>query len=321
MKKIIGFFILGVTASSFTYPNNLPYKVEEIQKSNKKEIPYDLAEYKIILSDIVDSSNIQVKNITLCSNTKCYNSLASKKINIKHSTDGKGNETVSYLIPRSEVIERILFEPSTENNANTITGSIRIKDPTDLKLTEQKYDVDIFITLNKNNNILTPIGAVSMFRSPETVNIFYDRIVALFSQYKNYSTFFENSRKSLEEKRKEIAQKIMDDDSVAVEKIAFEVMYLDKIYTNDINLLFNNLHNLVMAYSEIPNNMVLPKEIIDICSEYEHLVPKTVFVIKDDISAEERVKGTVDKIKNSLNEMGEIENMVSTFKRAVGVEK
>ena len=54
---------------------------------------------------------------------------------------------------------------------------------------------------------------------------------------------------------------------------------------------------------------------------YEHLVPKTVFVIKDDISAEERVKGTVDKIKNSLNEMGEIENMVSTFKRAVGVEK
>ena len=51
MKKIIGFFILGVTASSFTYPNNLPYKVEEIQKSNKKEIPYDLAEYKIILSD------------------------------------------------------------------------------------------------------------------------------------------------------------------------------------------------------------------------------------------------------------------------------
>jgi hypothetical protein len=76
-----------------------------------------------------------------------------------------------------------------------------------------------------------------------------------------------------------------------------------------------------MAYSEIPNNMVLPKEIIDACSEYEHLVPKTVFVIKDDISAEERVKGTVDKIKNSLNEMGEIENMVSTFKRAVGVEK
>ena len=99
----------------------------------------------------------------------------------------------------------------------------------------------------------------------ETVNIFYDRIVALFSQYKNYSTFFENSRKSLEENRKEIAQKIMDDDSVAVEKTAFEVMYLDKIYTNDINLLFNNLHNLVMAYSEIPNNMVLPKEIIDIC--------------------------------------------------------
>lgn len=181
MKKIIGFFILGVTASSFTYPNNLPYKVEEIQKSNKKEIPYDLAEYKIILSDIVDSSNIQVKNITLCSNTKCYNSLDSKKINIKHSTDGTGNETVSYLIPRSEVIERILFEPSTENNANTITGSIRIKDPTDLKLTEQKYDVDIFITLNKNNNILTPIGAVSMFRSPETVNIFYDPRTELIS--------------------------------------------------------------------------------------------------------------------------------------------
>ena len=42
----------------------------------------------------------------------------------------------------------------------------------------------------------------------ETVNIFYDRIVALFSQYKNYSTFFENSRKSLEEKRKEIFEKL-----------------------------------------------------------------------------------------------------------------
>ena len=36
MKKIIGFFILGITASSFTYPNNLPYKVDEIQKTNKK---------------------------------------------------------------------------------------------------------------------------------------------------------------------------------------------------------------------------------------------------------------------------------------------
>lgn len=164
MKKI-GIFIVGITANSFAISNTQSY-----QTKNSEERSVGLVKYNMVISDIVDSYNVKVKDIVLCSRTQCYKPMDLKTFNIIRNKNGKGNETTSYLIPRTEIIDRISFLPSTNNGKNTIAGTISIKDPIDLKLTEQKYDMDIFVTLDKN----IPLYAVSMFRSPDTVNIFYD---------------------------------------------------------------------------------------------------------------------------------------------------
>jgi hypothetical protein len=63
--------------------------------------------------------------------------------------DGKPDEnSLVYLIPRSEIIKTIYFEP-TNNTNETISGNVSIKNPTDLSITELKHDVDIFINLKR----------------------------------------------------------------------------------------------------------------------------------------------------------------------------
>lgn len=155
----------------------------------------------------------------------------------------------------------------------------------------------------------------------EKINVFYDRIISIYNQYNNYLFFVEEKRKELFEKRKSIAKVLIDGDDNSVLDIAFDVVYLDKIYSNDLNLIFNNLYHLVSAYNEIEDIMVLPKEVVELCNSYEAIVPKTVFVIDEKREGKERVLGTVDKIKESLSEIGELDKLMEYFKKSIELQK
>lgn len=180
----INLILVGFIASTFSYANPLPYKVNTVKEFNSGNISKDLAKYRIVLSESTNSSNFSnsVKNITLCSQKNCYNSPTSKKLNIKNMLDGKPDEnSLVYLIPRSEIIKTIYFEP-TNNTNETISGNVSIKNPTDLSITELKHDVDIFINLKKDKNSLIPYYASSMFNTSEAKNVFYDNTIGLNSE-------------------------------------------------------------------------------------------------------------------------------------------
>jgi hypothetical protein len=180
----INLILVGFIASTFSYANPLPYKVNTVKEFKSGNISKDLAKYRIVLSESTNSSNFSnsVKNITLCSQKNCYNSPTSKNLNIKNMLDGKPDEnSLVYLIPRSEIIKTIYFEP-TNNTNETISGNVSIKNPTDLSITELKHDVDIFINLKKDKNSLIPYYASSMFNTSEAKNVFYDNTIGLNSE-------------------------------------------------------------------------------------------------------------------------------------------
>ena len=153
-------------------------------------------------------------------------------------------------------------------------------------------------------------------------NLFYDRIVNLHKQYINHVAYVDNKRKDFAERKKEIAQKLIDSGTdEEVSKISFEVFIEDKLHANDINLLFNQLFHLVEAYSELDGAITLPKAITELCSDYSSIVMKTMFVVNDSLICSERVAGSIDKIKKTLEYTGEIQNMTEQFKKLIEVGK
>lgn len=152
-------------------------------------------------------------------------------------------------------------------------------------------------------------------------NAHYDKVIALYKQYLNHVNFVERKKKDFAEKKKEIAQMLLESDSDdAIEKISFEVFIEDKLHSNDINLIFNNLYNTVQTYIEVDNSIILPKEITDICTNYADIVMKTMYVVNDSLISEERVKGSVDKIKDAIVKTGEMKAMTEQFKKLIGLE-
>lgn len=185
MKYIkINLILVGFMASIHSYASPPPYKISTIKEFKSGNISKDLAKYRIVLSETDNNSNISgvVKNITLCSQKSCYNSPNYKNINLRNMLNGKPDEKpLVYLIPRSEIITSIHFEPVNNKNT-TISGNVSIKNATDLSKTEQKHNVDIFVNLKKNGNTLIPYYASSMFNSPEAINLFYDKNTGLNSE-------------------------------------------------------------------------------------------------------------------------------------------
>lgn len=152
-------------------------------------------------------------------------------------------------------------------------------------------------------------------------NAFYDKIIALYKQYLNHVNFVEKKKKDFAERKKEIAQMLLDADSdEAIETISFEVFIEDKLHSNDINLIFNQLYNLVQAYIETDNSIILPKEITDTCTKYADIVMKTMYVVNDSLIVEERIKGSAQKIKEAIVKTGEMKAMAEQFKKLIGVE-
>jgi hypothetical protein len=180
----INFILIGLVASTFSHAGPPPYKVNTVEEFKSGNISKDLAKYRIVLSESTNSSNISsiVKNVTLCSQKKCYNSPASKNLNLKNMLDGKPDDnSLVYLIPRSEIIKTIHFEPVNNTN-KTISGNVSIENPTDLSITELKHNVDIFVNLRKEGNIFIPDYASSMFNTSEAINVFYDKNIGLNSE-------------------------------------------------------------------------------------------------------------------------------------------
>ena len=179
MKKYLLIIVLGV--SSYGYSALPPYPVTKVKESYTEENSKDLAKYKLVFSNSTDNSNLKVlvKNITLCSTNRCYNSPNTKSINIKNMIDGKPSvNSITYLIPRKEVINSIYFEPHS-NARFSISGSITIKDTVDLKISELPHGVDIFVNLERKNNNLVPYYASSMFNTANANNIFYDKNIGI----------------------------------------------------------------------------------------------------------------------------------------------
>lgn len=180
----INFFLVGLVASTFSHTSPPPYKLNTIKEFKSGNISKDLAKYRIVLSESTNNSNISsiVKNVTLCSQKNCYNSPTSKNINLKNMLDGRPDDnSLVYLIPRSEVIKSIHFEPINNTN-KTISGSISIEKPTNLSITELKHNVDIFVNLKKEGNRFIPYYASSMFNTSEAINVFYDKNIGLNSE-------------------------------------------------------------------------------------------------------------------------------------------
>jgi len=151
-------------------------------------------------------------------------------------------------------------------------------------------------------------------------NQLYDRIVNLYKQYLNNVNFIERKKKDFVEKRKEIAQMLMDSEGDdVIEKVSFELFIEDNIHANDVNLIFNKLYTLVEAYSELDNAILLPKEITEICTKYADIVMKTMYVVNDSLISEERVKGSLDKIKEAIVKTGEMKAMVEQFKKLIDI--
>lgn len=151
-------------------------------------------------------------------------------------------------------------------------------------------------------------------------NQLYDRIVNLYKQYLNNVNFIDRKKKDFAAKRKEIAQMLVDSEGEdALEKVSFELFIEDNIHVNDVNLIFNKLYTLVEAYSELDNVILLPKEITETCTKYTDIVMKTIYVVNDSLISEERVKGSLDKIKENLAKTGEIKSMVEQLKKLIGI--
>lgn len=148
-------------------------------------------------------------------------------------------------------------------------------------------------------------------------NKMYDKIVDIYNSYNNYLKYVENKKKDFINKKQEIAKKVLESDDENIKDVAFEILIEDKIHSNDINLIFNTLYNLVITYTEIEGAMLLPKEITELCSKYNAAVAKTMFVVNDSLICEERVKGSVDKVKEMLITTGEMDVMVSQFKKII----
>ena len=72
MKKYI--LIVGLIVSTNSYSTPPPYQTTKVKEFQSGKISKDIAKYRIVISDSFNNNaNISLKNLTLCSSTKCYN--------------------------------------------------------------------------------------------------------------------------------------------------------------------------------------------------------------------------------------------------------
>jgi hypothetical protein len=149
--------------------------------------------------------------------------------------------------------------------------------------------------------------------------LLYDTIVNQYNEYTIYNNLLEKNIEILDSKKKAILEKVIDKDGVddEIRDLTFSMLLQKNLYKNDVQLLFYNLYKNVEMYQQIEDAPELPKEVIEICKELEFTIPKTVFVVDKD-KLKERVEGTVEKLKKTWSETGEIQKIVEIFKNTQG---
>jgi hypothetical protein len=156
------------------------------------------------------------------------------------------------------------------------------------------------------------------------MNKLYDIIIREYNKYLEYNVFFEKEKLKLKEARvnllKDQVKNPEQDITERAENLIFDVLIQEKIYSQDLQMLFYNLYVLVKSYQELEDVMVLPKELIQLCADYEHIVPKTVFVVVNS-TAEEREKGTAEKIKTAWKDSGTLNILKTQLEQEINKQK
>ena len=127
-------------------------------------------------------------------------------------------------------------------------------------------------------------------------NQLYDRIIEVYDNYTNYNKFVEGKQKELQDKKKEIALKILEsaDDEAEIDVIVYDVFLESRLYKNDAYLFFIKLYNMVESYLLLTEVTLLPEEITELCTSLSHTYPKSVFIVEASGEIKEREKGILD---------------------------
>lgn len=142
------------------------------------------------------------------------------------------------------------------------------------------------------------------------MNKLYDIIISLFNEYTTYNEIAEKEKERIKDIDKKIIEELKNNpesaDSILTDNI--KNLFLDKVtfldvYAKDAQLLFYTLYVLVENYQLLEDVPILPKDIVKLCEEFEHIVPRTVMII-DKGKLEERKKGTIEGIKTSISNSG-----------------
>lgn len=138
------------------------------------------------------------------------------------------------------------------------------------------------------------------------MNKLYDIIISLFKEYTTYNEIAEKEKERIKDIDKKIVEQVKEnpEDSELILTDTIKNLFLDKVtfldvYAKDAQLLFYSLYILVENYQQLEDVPILPKDIVKLCEDFEHIVPRTVMIAEKG-KLEERKKGTIENIKNSM---------------------
>jgi hypothetical protein len=145
------------------------------------------------------------------------------------------------------------------------------------------------------------------------MNKLYDIIISLFKEYTTYNEIAEKEKERIKDIDKKIVEQVKanSEDSEFILTDTIKNLFLDKVtfldvYAKDAQLLFYSLYVLVENYQQLEDVPILPKDIVKLCEDFEHIVPRTVMVAEKG-RLEERKKGTIENIKTSISSSGAFE--------------
>lgn len=145
------------------------------------------------------------------------------------------------------------------------------------------------------------------------MNKLYDIIISLFKEYTTYNEIAEKEKERIKDIDKKIIEQVKEnpEDSEFILTDTIKNLFLDKVtfldvYAKDAQLLFYSLYVLVENYQQLEDVPILPKDIVKLCEDFEHIVPRTVMVAEKG-KLEERKKGTIENIKTSISSSGTFE--------------
>jgi hypothetical protein len=137
-----------------------------------------------------------------------------------------------------------------------------------------------------------------------------------------YNEFLKGKQKSIQDKKKEIALKFIEEDTKEheIEAIVSEIFLESSIHSRDAHLLFMKLYTLVEAYKQIKDAILLPDEIENLCVEFAYTYPKPMYMVDNSGVATEREKGLFEREFKNYKESGELKINLDRLKSILKLE-